>query len=47
MGSNNCFSEIIADVFPPWHCNNKHLRAPDQQIAKTFAFTEELASPDD
>ena len=30
MGSNSCFSMIIADVFPPWHCV-AHLNAPDQQ----------------
>ena len=25
MGSNSCFSKIIADVFPPWHRVNTHL----------------------
>jgi len=25
LGSNSCFSKIIADVFPPWHCVNTHL----------------------
>ena len=24
MGSNNYFSSVIADVFPPWHCVNTH-----------------------
>jgi len=33
MGSNNCFSEIIADVFPPWHRVNTHLDAAEQQTA--------------
>jgi len=31
MGSNSCFSEIIADVFPPWHRVNTHLDAAEQQ----------------
>ena len=25
MGSNSCFSKIIAYVFPPWHRVNTHL----------------------
>jgi len=29
--NNCCFSKIIADVFPPGHCINSHLNAPDQQ----------------
>ena len=32
MGSNSFFSQIIADVFPPWHCVNIHLSAPDQNM---------------
>ena len=35
MGSNSCFSEIIADVFPPWHRVNTHLDAAEQQYDKT------------
>jgi len=35
MGSNNCFSKIIVDVFPPWHCVNTHLKAPEQQTANS------------
>jgi len=30
VGSNNCFSKIIVDVFPPWNCVDTHLNAPDQ-----------------
>ncbi len=30
---------MIADVLPPWHCVNIHLKAPDQLSAKTSAFT--------
>jgi len=41
------FSEIIADVLPPWHCVNTHLNAPDQQTAKTSAFMEALTPADD
>jgi len=37
MGSNNCFSKIIADVFPPWRCVKTHLNAPDQPTDKTSA----------
>jgi len=47
MGCNNCFSKIVADVFPPWHCVNTHLNAPDQQTDKTWAFIEELTPADD
>ncbi len=36
LPSNNCFSKIIADVLPPWHCVNTHLKAPDS--IKTSAF---------
>ncbi len=46
-GSNNCFSKIIADVLTPWHCVNTHLKAPDQQTAKTSAFIEVLTLADD
>ena len=42
MGSYYCFSKIIADVFPPWHCVNTHLNAADQQTNKTFALLEVL-----
>jgi len=34
MGSNSCFSKIIADVFPPWHRVNTHLDAAQQQTDK-------------
>ena len=47
MGSNNCFSTIIADGLPPWHCVNTHLNAPDQQTAKTSAFIEVVTLADD
>ena len=47
MGSNSCFSKIIADVFPHWHCVNTHLNAPDQQTGKTSAFIEVLTLTDD
>ena len=47
MGSNNCFSKIIADVFPPWHRVNTHLNAAEQQTDKTSAFIEVLALTDD
>jgi len=30
---------IFYSVFPPWHCVNTHLNAPDQQTAKSFALT--------
>ena len=40
MGSNSCFSKIIADVFPPWHRVNTHLNAAEQQADKTSAFIE-------
>ena len=42
MASNNCFSKIIADVFPPWHRVNTHLDAAEQQTDRTSAFIEEL-----
>ena len=42
MGSNSCFSEIIADVFPPWHRVNTHLDAAEQQTDRTSAFIELL-----
>ena len=47
MGSNSCFSEIIADVFPPWHRVNTHLDAAEQQTDRTSAFIEELTLTDD
>ena len=47
MGSNSCFSRITADAFPPWHCVNTHLNAPDQQTDKTSAFREVLTLTDD
>ena len=47
MGSNNCFSKIIADVFPPWHRVNTHLNAAEQQTDKTSAFIELLTLTDD
>ncbi len=46
-GSNNRFSKIIADVLPLWHCVNTHLKAPDQQTAKTSTFIEVLTLGDD
>lgn len=33
------FSKIIPNVTPPWHCVNAHLKAPDQQTARS-AFIE-------
>jgi len=45
MGSNR-FSQIISDVFPPWHCVNTHLNAPDQQTVKTSAVIEVLTLAD-
>ena len=47
MGSNNCFSKIIADVFPPWRRVNTHLNAAEQQTDKTSAFIEVLTLTDD
>jgi len=47
MSSNNCFSKIIADVFPPLDCVNTRLNAPDQQTAKTYACIEVLRLDDD
>jgi len=47
MGSNNCSSKIIADVFPPWHCVSTHLNALDQQTAKTSAFIQLVTLADD
>ena len=47
MGSNNCFSTIIANIFPSWHCVYIHLNAPDQQTAKTLAFIEMDTLADD
>ena len=47
IGSNNYFCKIIADVFPPWHCVNTHLNAPDQQTDKPSAFIEVLTLADD
>jgi len=42
MGCNNCFSEIIADVFPPWHCVKTHLNAPEQETARMSDFKKLL-----
>jgi len=42
MGSNNYSLKIIADVFPPWHCDKAHLNAAAQHTTKTFAFTKVL-----
>jgi len=47
MGSHNCFSKIIADVFPLWNCVSTQLNAPDQQTAKTSAFIELVTIADD
>jgi len=47
MGSNNCFSKIIADVFPPWHRVNTHLDAAEQQTDQTPAFIEVLTLTED
>ena len=47
MGSNSCFSEIIADVFPPWHRVNTHLDAAEQQTDRNSAFIELLTLTDD
>lgn len=38
MGSKNCLSKIIADVYPPWHCANVHLNARKQYTVQTSAF---------
>lgn len=38
MGSNSCFFRLMAVVFPVWRCSNAHLKNPDQQTAKSFAF---------
>jgi len=37
-GGHNCFSKIIADVFPPWNWVNTHLNALGQQTAQTSAI---------
>lgn len=42
MSSNGYFFKIIADTFPPWHCVNTHLNAPNHKTAKTSAFTHLL-----
>lgn len=34
MDSNSCLFRVTADVFPPRYCDNKHLKAPDQQTTK-------------
>ena len=47
MGSNSCFSEIIADVFPPWHRVNTHLDAAEQQTDRTSVSIELLTLTDD
>ena len=47
MGSNSCFSKIVADVFPPWHRVNTHLDAVEQQTDRTPAFIELLTLTDD
>ncbi len=47
MAATLCYSKIIADVLPPWHCANTHLKASDQQTAKTSAFIEVLTLADD
>ena len=46
MGRNHFFSMITAYVFPPWHCVNTHLNAPDQQTAKSLAFIEVITLAD-
>ena len=47
MGSNNSFSKIIADVFPPGRRVNTHLDAAEQQTDRTSAFIELLTLTDD
>ena len=47
MGSINCFSKVIGNVFPPWQCVNTRLNASDQQTDKTSAFIELLMLTDD
>jgi len=47
MGSNSCFSKIIADVVPPSHRVNTHLDAAEQQTDTTVAFIELLTLTDD
>ena len=46
MGGNNGFTTITADVFPPSHCVNTNLNAPDQQTAKTSAFIDVVTLAD-
>lgn len=38
MDSNNCFSKVIAHVFPLWHGANTHLKTPQRQTVKSPAF---------
>ncbi|KAK5605163.1 hypothetical protein CRENBAI_023308 [Crenichthys baileyi] len=38
MGSNSCFSQLIADVFPSWCCGSMYLSA------HTAVHTEDLFS---
>ena len=43
MCTDSCFSEtllILFNVFPSWHYVNVRTNAPDQQPAKTSAFTD-------
>ena len=47
MGTNSCFPEITADVFPPWRCVNTHLNVLDQQTDKAPALIEVLTLTDD
>ena len=42
MGSNSCFSKIIADVFPPWHRVNTHLDAAEQQTDRTSVGKDQV-----
>lgn len=37
MGTNNCFSKIISDVFTTWLCVNRHYNIEDQYI-ENFCF---------
>ena len=46
MGSSDCFSKIIAYIFPPWHCVNAHLNAAYLQW-ENFCFIEVFTLDDD
>lgn len=47
MGSSNCISKIITDVFSPWYHVNRQSNAPNKQNPKTCASIETLRLADD